>query len=1644
MKRRILSVLLMLSLLISIFPTVVFAVDTPTGSMMRWDGADGAIPEGFQGQVVTLTKKTTDSGEEYYGLTIGMYNIPQSNTWAIRIKYDTDIVTFCDENGATEDEILMLPIEPTAETVYWENIQRSMLQDTLKEQQINAAIAANPTHASFGFADPLAVFVPEAGVVQVEIPIKNTFPSGTKTFIKGTDDSDGTSYTPPADTLVKMYTMYFKLNEGKTINENTFTLYPDKGTDQAGAKTVFGAKATSYGACFMDFPQAEKPLTPVDVTFNVTATAGSSDFLTNAPAITITAADGVKVDGESSLAAYPGGFSATEAGALTGKTTAGGNATLIEGSKLKLYPGDYTWTVTPASGEVNSDGDAYTDCSGDFTVAADTPQTVNMYAMLATVEPQTYVLTVLNDAGIAVSGAEVTVSGTGLKGISTGGSYVPPAESEAAEVITKSAVTDSNGRVAISAVPNKDYDVTISGTGYGTQTGKMRTLENNVFTLSGGVNTDSTGNVVMSTPKTSFILNIKDSTGAVQPDATVTVNWAGTGSSPIGPTRVQADSDGNVTLRLPDGKYTYTVSAPGKDDVKYTLDIESSESGGTKTTTVTVNQGEADEVVKTGTATGGADVAITDAIDSKVGEAISDMYYAVEGKWKDPATKTEMEVTVSVVNAPTGTVLDGTFGFQYDTTVFDAAQTTFTPDDTLINVPTKDGDGWFFTNPTSDKNDSYAYHVFYWKAGTVTSGNFTEVPIGGGSTPVKIATYTLKVNQALADQGVDAISAKMNDKTLSCRSFQKTTLPDEYKTVVPNLNANELAAHWAQHWQNADDSRRSSTSWQFHALDAQYALDGGFYQVRTKKDTGATTPQDIRMQITFDDSNVNKAVQFNVVDVESAPIDGATVTLMLNGNPATNKDGDPVVGTTDEFGKVTIQLPNPNETGYAFIVDGKGYKSYPEDTDTYPNGKPLSEYPNLDDVITVVLNPDNAPDVIVRPADQVTLLGSNKFNVDGTNYIFNVEAKPGYVLTNDPPKLKDITLEVYKKDTNGDPDDSTKVTIDGTNLSWNAEENHFEIKPLSYNEEYVIVIQVAAAAIEKKTDGYKVNVRADAAGGYFNVDVQATGSTFDKTVTDNTTKLNTVVETLAADNSTSSTYHFYANEPADDANKDLKAQNKVYEGFVINQLLVNGAPVNLTDAERIHGVSERLLGITKDQDITVTYMKAKIDAKDTETPGDDEILKEPAPTPIGDAIVTVVVGSYGSVTVGSNPAQNGPGTKDYTVTAGGNFEMTVTANTSVVQPDNTTADYEIDKVIVMDADGTLTTVYDEADPSAADTAKWDTAAGKLTLSAITAGDHKVVMVTFKNVAGETMQAMVQTVNIAGNGNIAQSGLLPYTIGDEPVFTLTPDASWDLSELKVKEPEASELSKKRYAVQGQDESGNTIYTYKMDALKAGTTVLSYEFKETAYDVRLTVHYAMNSSSFSGFTPVTDVSISYVRMSGGDGSAKTGTQTYNKSNISMEQEYALSLPAGKWTLTVSKPGYLDFVITDFIIKDDGTVEGDGTTNTKINTDDLSGTSSIVFGQLEGDGQKLHLVAPVIGDADHDNVVISIGDISQVNNGLISGSTQASRDHADIDESGKLAAGGENLTVDMTYVVNSFGRGVTRMSYADFVKSATYEKA
>lgn len=1687
--KRLLSLCLVLSMVFSLLPMATFAVTagidyeptvyTDFSSVLSADAS-------FTGFVARYNKpgeNGNDKGANVIRIDFGIYKIPNTETIDMSFWYDPAVLSLAKYNtdgtvakivpdefdGVVDNDKIaaIVPVLLTEDVVVNGSSQKDAIINsyifpntpaglTALNGKTQRAVMSQPDAARIDLGAQLqedGTYKSDlTGAVMWTLTAKcaTNFMSHNK-MIADTDVLNTTSIDAP----IYFSSLYFIVDDISKVNDKTFHMVSSTQSETGAAAMAADTGTHTTNMVFLGFPQAEKPVTPVDVTFNVTKTFGSSDFLTKAPTITIEPADDtVKVDGDSSLATYVGGFSATTDGKLTGKKTADGAATLIENSTLKLYPGTYNWTLTPADDEpANADGLKYITCSDTFTVT-EGMAAVNLHAQLETVDPKTYVLTVTNDAGNPVKGATVTVSGTGLKGICTGGEYTAPA-AKAAETVTQSAETDVNGRVAISALPNQAYEVIVSGTGYGTQKGTMRTAGDTSFTLSGNLSTNSDGSVVMSAPKTNLTLNIKEGDAAAPAGTTVTVTWAGEGTSPIGPTRVQADN-GSVKLSLPDGKYTYTVSSPGKDDVKYTLEIKTTtQENGDKSVTATITPpGESSTpIVVTGSSTHGADVTIDTPVESVVGAAIEDMYYAVEGKWTDETKKDEMKVTVSVVNAPAGTVLDGTFGFQYDTNVFDAAAAvTYEP---TIKVLTKSSDGWFFTNPTTGSGSNYAYHVFYWEA--AKDADNKPQPIGDGSTPVLIATYTLKVKEDLAKQGADAVSALMNDKTLSCRSLEKTGLPDEYKTDNPNLDDFAREAFWAQHWQNFDDARRSSSSWQFDALGEDKALDGGFYQVHTTKQTGASVtmvPQDIRMQITFDDSNLNKAVQFNVVGISGTPIEGAAISLMKDGNPVLDKDNAPVVGTTDEFGKVTIQLPDPNETGYAFTVERKGYKDFPDTVEhpEYANGMPLSEY-DLDDVIDVTLQPDNAPDVIIKPDTQVTLLGSNKFPVDGTNYAFNVEAKPGYVLTNDPPKLTDLTVEVYKNKTDangivsGVPDGAAVETLDASKLTWNAEKNHFEIAAMDkYNADYVVVITVNSDKVTPKTDGYKVNVKADSAGGYFNVDKKAEGSNFDKTVTDNTTKFYDIVETLDTGKTTSSTYHFYANEPDDKPNQDLKAAHGQYEGYVINQLLVNGAPVSLTEAERIHGVTQRLLGITSDQDITVTYMKAHIDGKGTDTPGDDIIMPEPAPTPIGDAIVTVVVGDYGSVTVtGVTPAQPGPSTKDYTVTAG-TFEMTVTAETNVSTPDSTTenpktANYEIDKVIVMDADGTMTTVYDAANPSAAD-AKWSTTDNKLTLSALPAGDHKVVMVTFKNVNGDTMQALVQTVNKAGNGNIAQSGLLVYTIGDEPVFTLTPDASWDLSELKVHEPEGADLSKKRYAVAGKDTDGNVYYTYKMDALKAGTTTLTYEFAEKTYDVRLTVHYAMMSSTIN-FTPVTDVSISYVRMAGGDGTAQSGTQTYNKTKTQIYQEYQLNLSAGTWTITVSKPGYLDFVITEFTINDSGTVEGDGTTNTKVNKDDSLGTSSIVFGQLEGDGEKLHMVAPVIGDADHDNVVISIGDISQVNNGLIAGAGQASKTHADIDESGTLSAGQEKLTEDMTYVVNSFGKGVTRMTYAAFVKSNTYEK-
>jgi hypothetical protein len=1359
-------------------------------------------------------------------------------------------------------------------------------------------------------------------------------------------------------------------------------------------------------------------INPVDVTVTVQATETDTTELEN-PKITISRTDGA-ADKMGDLATYSE-FSWDKAThKLTGKKS---NGTFVNLDKLSLFPGDYTWSVVP------TETDKYLPCENQtFTVEKDTPLALTMYALSVDTKALDYTLTVKNEAGAAVADATVTI--TGVEGISTGSTYSPAAVT-ADESGVHTAKTGQFGKVTFRAYPNGSYDIQITADSFADQSGKVNTKADGTFTMDTVV-TNEAGEVVMGTSKTTLTLNVKDGE-EVPKNANIKIEWAGEGEPPVKlPMTIRVDeTTGDAQVSLPDGEYKYTVNAPGREPVENTLKIETSKEGGNNKVTVDVNGGtSAGGTTLTGTGTGNSNVVITDKIENTVGDPMEDMYYLVEGVWDDKDNPTQMTVTVSINNNPTG-ALHGTFGFQYDTNVFDvvteATDVAYnTTDIALMQI--FEGK---IPNPTvpdtaNDETTNFAYHAFVWEA----KGDGTNVtPITTGTT---IVTYTLKVKD-----GVD-VKQVMSDKSLSARSFLKTSAVAAFNgagfdtDVVPTLVM--------QYWQDAPGALHDGKD-TAHKLDNSKALDGGFYQVflTDSEDGQDQRPYDIRMQIIFENLSTNKAIEFHVTDLEGTDLPGATVTLFdKDGNDITYPDGSPVVGITDDYGKVTIILPDPNGE-YNYRVDAPGFERYPDsiadDDHPYVNGKPLAEEmennPDLLDVIEVEMTPNKSANVIIRPADKVTLLGSDK-TVVGEAYSFNVEAKPGYELA-DPLKIGDgISAKYYPIQEDGTLDETAGEDV---TLTWDPVANHYKTPVVNKDQTWTLVITVEESenGVTDKATPYQVHVSADAAGGYF-------------TVGDDTEHKND--DTRAANGTESETYHIFTNGPVDKAAEEAAAKGEQYKAYVIKEVLVNGVALELTDPERIHGLDKKLVDITSDQDITVTYEIATVDPKDPDTPGDDVIVDDPdnPPVPVGDAVVTVVVGEHGKVTV-DTADQAGPSSKDYKVTVAeggtGSFTLKVTPDTAVAQPDGSTSatgDYVIDKVYVLstDTDGNevQTVVYDKF-TSGGNTANGWTAPDTVTVSGLTNAEHRTVVVSFVHKdSTESTQVFVKTLLVEGNGNISASGLLPYTVGDEPEFTITPaDSGWSLSKLTVKKPGAAAAQSKKFYAQEKDGAPG-VYTYKMEALEAGTTELGYGFKENSYNVRLTVHYGMMTANF---TPFSNVKIEVVRTAGGDGSDQRDTLTYTDALTKVTAQYGLDLEAGTWTIKVSKKGYLDFIITDFTINEDGTVttevNGD-TKETVVVTDAASGKSYIEFGNVK-DGDR-YLVAPVLGDADYDNLAVSLGDISQVSNAMVAGAGTKSIEHADLDESSQT--GTADLSKDMAYVLKSFGKGVTTMTYGQFLGSTS----
>ena len=137
-------------------------------------------------------------------------------------------------------------------------------------------------------------------------------------------------------------------------------------------------------------------------------------------------------------------------------------------------------------------------------------------------------------------------------------------------------------------------------------------------------------------------------------------------------------------------------------------------------------------------------------------------------------------------------------------------------------------------------------------------------------------------------------------------------------------------------------------------------------------------------------------------------------------------------------------------------------------------------------------------------------------------------------------------------------------------------------------------------------------------------------------------------------------------------------------------------------------------------------------------------------------------------------------------------------------------------------------------------------------------------------------------------------------------------------------------------------------------------------------------------------------------------ETGDKPINhKSNVTAH------IPSGKWTVTVTKNGFLKYVITDFEIATDANVE-----------------DTIVFGKPDtGDVKEVPLTA---GEANRNGIVVDMRDLSQIANGILTNTPGCQAQlWGDINDNG-----GVTDVNDILYAKNSFGKAYNQETYAEFM--------
>lgn len=358
-------------------------------------------------------------------------------------------------------------------------------------------------------------------------------------------------------------------------------------------------------------------------------------------------------------------------------------------------------------------------------------------------------------------------------------------------------------------------------------------------------------------------------------------------------------------------------------------------------------------------------------------------------------------------------------------------------------------------------------------------------------------------------------------------------------------------------------------------------------------------------------------------------------------------------------------------------------------------------------------------------------------------------------------------------------------------------------------------------------------------------------------------------------------------------------------------------------------------------------------------------------TPASAPVVTVVGSEFGTVTVGEKTIGAGE-RMDFTIGKTGNSYDNFTATVTPVAGSD--PEYVVDRVLVEGVETALT-------------------GDALTLTDFRDGEHRTVVVTFKTKDGPSIQAVVVSSVGAGEGTVSPMGVSVYNLNDTPEYKLKPsNDKYQLGNVVL--GGSSVEGDKIPAEEG-------VATYKLPALTGDTTLVG-NFDEVTYAVNLLVQFGKTAT----VTPNHKAEITFTRQS--DNKVLTFPTDTPAEGVAST---VAKVPVGTWTVTVHKNGFLDVIVTDFTI--------DGTETEAVN-----------FGELNTDGVvSARPVLLVIGEANRDGRLIALNDVAQVANGLLTTSSAASQEWADLDDNGQAKV------EDMGYVKANFGQYYSKLTYDAF---------